>query len=151
MERARKQAILRAMIETEENVAALYRLYANRFMEDREFWAEIAREEEGHAAMLGSAAFHLALDRLPDEVLINKLDDLKVTNTSIRKITEDYAKERPSKEEAYNYAIQMEKSLSEAFVQELLTMQDAPEIVAMWQRLGAETTDHSKRIRSLLP
>ena len=150
MERTDKQMILRAMIETEKNVADLYKLYAARFQEDRVFWTGIALEEEQHAAMLGSAAFHLALDRLPDAVLLDNLPDLQITNASIKKITESYARKMPTKEEAYNYAVQMEKSLSEAFLQELLRMKDAPEVVAMWQRLGAETTGHSERIRNLL-
>jgi hypothetical protein len=55
----------------------------------------------------------------PDEVLLDKLPDLRLTNASIKKTIEKYAKNMPSKEEAYNFAIQMEKSLSEAFFQEL--------------------------------
>ena len=151
MDNYKKKEILRAMIETEKNVAALYTLFAARFKEDREFWKTISLEEEQHAAMLGSGVLHLALQILPDVVLLDKLPELRLTNESIKKIIEVYAKKLPPKEEAYNFAIQMEKSLSEAFFQELLRMKDAPELVALWQKLGAETVEHSKKIRSLLP
>ena len=151
MEKNKKQDILHAMIETEKNVAALYRLFAKRFKEDGKFWETISAEEEQHAAMLSSGALHLALDRLPESVLLDKLPDLQMTNTSIKNITEKYTWKMPPKEEAYNYAIQMEKSLSEAFFQELLQLKDVPDLVLLWQTLGAETVDHSKRIRSLLP
>lgn len=150
MDKTEKQAILHAMVETEKNMAALYDLYADRFAQDKDFWKKISAEEEDHAAMLGTGALHLALDRLPESVLLDRLADLRMTNASIRNTTEQYAWRMPPKEVAYNYAIQMEKSLSEAFFQGILRMKDAPDLVAVWQKLGAETVDHSKRIADLL-
>jgi len=150
MEKHKKQHILHAMIETEKTVAALYKLFAERFKEDRTFWEILSAEEEQHAAMLGSGALHLALDRLPDGVLLDKLPDLEMTNKSIKNIMEKYAWKMPPKEEAYNFAVQMEKSLSEAFFQELLAIKSEHELVDLWQKLGSETVDHSKRIQKLL-
>jgi rubrerythrin len=146
----KKKEILTEMIMVERNAAALYRLFAERFKEDSKFWQKIGAEEEKHAELLQSGVLFLALDMLPDVVLIDEIDLLRHTNASIAQITKRYADAMPPKREAYNYAIQMEKSLGEKFFQELLRMKFAPEVVALWQRLGEESVDHSSRIATLL-
>lgn len=150
MEDFKKRELLNAMVETETNMEKLYGLYAARFRDDRDFWEEIKSEENQHAAILQTGELYLLFNVLPDEALLDKLEALKATNLSIRTVTQEYAQHMPSKEEAYNYAVQMEKSLSEAFFQELLKMKGAPEIIAVWQKFGAESVDHSERIRRLL-
>jgi len=146
----KKYEILSEMVKTEKYMENLYKLYAERFKEDGEFWEKIMSEEGQHASLLSEGFLYLAFDMLPDTALINKLEDLKLTNESIKQITKAYEENMPPKNEAYNYAVQMEKGLSEAFFQELLKMKSAPDVVAAWQRLGEESVDHSKRIASLL-
>jgi len=146
----KKYEILSEMVKTEKYMENLYKLYAERFKEDGEFWEKIMSEEGQHASLLSEGFLYLAFDMLPDTALIDKLEALKLTNLSIEQITKAYKENMPPKNEAYNYAIQMEKSLSEAFFQELLKMKPAPDVLATWQRLGEESVDHSKRIASLL-
>jgi len=145
----KKREILHEMMQTETKMANLYRLFAGRFSEDRAFWEKISAEEDQHSYLLSTAAIYLAFDMLPEVVLLDKLEELKRTNESIERITRQYEEKMPPKAEAYNFAVQMEKSLSEAFFQELLKLKNAPDVVAVWQRLGEESIDHSKRIASL--
>jgi hypothetical protein len=145
-----KKEILIEMIKTEKNMAELYRLFAGYFEKDRRFWSAIKSEEDQHASLLESAVLLLALDMLPDIALIDKLKGLNEMNRSIVRVTEAYGNNMPPKEEAYNFAIQMEKSLGEKFFQELLKMKLAPGVVAAWQQLADESIAHSERIAALL-
>jgi hypothetical protein len=146
----RKHQILSEMIKTERGMGDLYKLYAEYFTSDKGFWEQISAEEDKHAELLTSGILYLAFNILPEVVLLNKLEALRQTNESIWVVTKKYEREMPPKEEAYNYAIQMEKSLSEAFFQELMKMPFAPDVVAAWQSLAEESVDHSKRIAATL-
>jgi len=145
-----KKELLNEMILIEKNMALLYELYAELFKKDTGFWQAISSEEVRHAIVLDTGNLYMAIEKLPDEALYKDLDSLKLVNKSINQAIAGYRKLPPPIEDAYNFAIQMEKCAAEAYYQKLMEKNHAHETIKVWQQLNGDSVGHADRIRALL-
>lgn len=142
------QEFLDQAIRIEINMSELYRDYAKLFPDDEKFWRQLAKEESEHAALLGLAK-ELA-DKFPPEILQGTLDTLLEMNGKIRDTIEEYRQNRPSRKEAYSYAVELEQSAYEVHYQRMMDSDAESEAMKRFQSLNVYDKDHAKRILLLL-
>lgn len=134
----------------ELNVADLYYLYAELFPEDKEFWENIAREEENHAALLIGLKVYLKKEVLPPEVFSKNVEELRSVNRTILSKIEKYPIEKPSKKIAYEFAKALENSAYELHYQKLIVGVSDSTVLYKFQLLNGADKDHAERIGALI-
>ena len=147
MEKKEKELLEEAR-QLELKMADLYFFYHEKFMEDKDFWLQMAKEEVEHAALLEVAGDFF--DKFPKELILDNLDTIKSANKKIKDTIEKYKIKLPAREEVYKFAIDMENSAYELHYQKLATEQSSEEKVGTFQKLNASDKDHAIRIQDLL-
>jgi len=131
----------------EVNVAHLYDLFRWNFPEDASFWARLSIEERNHAALLEAGRDNFKpLDSFPDDLLAGSIKDLLKVNRGICDLMAHYDKIPPSKEEALNVALTIEKSAGELHFQEFMAKKGGDCLDQIFQKLNMDDKDHAKRI-----
>lgn len=142
--------IIQEMVNIEKNAEDLYRLYQDRFAEDARFWDDIADEETTHGSLIRLAVDVLRPRELEKIFTYDDLQQLKELNASIRGYIENFDKNPPTKEEAYRFAIDLEKSGYEAFYQGRMTESSDSKQMEIFQKMNRDCKDHAERIEKLL-
>ena len=134
-------------IKLELHVAELYELFAAAFPEDVDFWQELCWEEKHHAHLIITMKGPLlSSDEFPEELLSYSLKDLIEANNKLKSLIKKYSNMPPSRKDAFNIAISIEKSAGEIHYQQAM---DAPfhlNYMEIWQQLNEEDKNHVKRI-----
>lgn len=143
-----KEEALRQAIRMEMNMCSLYLFYRENFVEDKEFWKQLAKEEKEHAAILELAKDFI--DKFPKEMAYKNIKELKEVNEKIESVIGDYKRRAPSKEEAYKYAYELEGTAQELHYQKLLKDEPVSEELKIFRKLNEADRDHAERIKKLL-
>ena len=98
-------------IKLELNVAELYKIFDEAFPEDADFWSKLHMEEENHAALIRGVAetYDLSVEFSAD-MLFPSIQDLKNANSKIVSLIVEYRSNPPSRETAFNVALELEQS-----------------------------------------
>jgi hypothetical protein len=138
-------------IKLEKNVAELYVTFQDTFPEDAGFWRELIIEERRHAALLESGKAHFApASTFPVGLLSATLDELQDVNANLVKLFARYQEKSPSREEAFNIALKIEKSAGEIHFQKFMEKEADSHYVELFQRMNAYDKDHESRIRAYM-
>ena len=134
-------------IKLEENVADLYVMFQDTFPEDAGFWRELIIEERHHAALLENGRAHFApTSTFPIGLLSATLDELKGANANIAKISVRYREKPPSRKEAFNAALRIERSAGESHYQKFMEKEADSHYIELFQKMNAYDKDHESRI-----
>lgn len=141
--------LLTVLKEHEELLAELYKVYAEKFEEDRDFWMELSREEVYHAGWLGNLQDEIG--DCPDAMVVERFPVTAVEN-SIEYVKRQIAKaaERDfTHVNALSIAMNLEVGLLENKYFEVL-VGDHPRVKQVLQLLAQSTREHLETVRSAI-
>jgi hypothetical protein len=139
--------LLNESIKVELNLNKMYTLFSKKFIEDSDFWSQLASEEKDHASLLISG---MQIDKVahnfPVEVLSKDVHKVKCTNIIIAKHIEliDNVTDR---KEAGKIALSLEVSSSELSFQSFINKTPENDISKIFVKLNYFDKDHAKRIQ----
>ena len=134
-------------IELELNVADLYLLFYGLFPEDSDFWWKLASEEKNHAALIRSGKeFFEPRKQFPHNLLTNKLQELKDTNSGLKSMIKELRSVFPLRQEAFNIAFKIESSAAELHFQSFMDKEQSLKLDDIFKQLNKDDKDHAVRI-----
>ena len=138
-------------IKLELNVAELYKIFDEAFPEDAYFWSKLLMEEENHAALIRGVAetYDLSVEFTAD-MLFPSLQDLKNANSKIVSLIVEYRSNPPSRETAFNVALELEQSSGEIHFQRFMEKESNDRIIQVYQQLNKDNKNHAARLRSYM-
>ena len=138
-------------MQLEFNVGKLYIIFRDICPEDSEFWWRLVIEENNHAALFRSGIdFFMEAGLFPTEILPPFLLDLQEANDKLISWLEQYDNKPPSREKAFNIALEIERLAGEIHYQRLMTKDADSRIVELFQKLNEDDKDHEKRIQAYM-
>jgi ferritin len=144
-------AMIEESINLELNVSDLYLIFYELFPDDAAFWWKLVLEEKNHAAIFRSGKDVMAgLEMFPQNLLHNNLQEIKNTNNTLLSIIKNFKNISPSREEAFNTALEIESSAAELHFQDFMNDESNLEIVNIFKQLNKDDKNHAMRIRSYM-
>lgn len=140
--------LLEASIKLERRIGDLYYLFSQIYPEDKEFWNQLAEEEDKHAQVLEGLRPWAAMGGNIDPLLLSDFRELKARNIAIKKVFEQIRKHTPPKDVAFNAAYQLELTASEIHFQKMITEDTDNKLLLSMQELCGADKDHMKRIKT---
>ncbi len=144
--------ILDQSVQLELNVAALYLGFSEAFPEDREFWSQLAKEEENHAALLRGGKLESSNEgRFPADILTTNLDALIKANKEIEELVKEH-KQKPasSRASALEIAIKAEESTGELDFSCFMRQEKNSPLLKLLGRVNRKDRGHLFRIRKYM-
>jgi len=144
--------IIEQSVQLELNVAALYLGFSEAFPEDREFWSQLAKEEENHAALLRGGKLESSNEgRFPADILTTNLDALIKANNEIKELVKEHKQKPPSsRASAFEIAIKVEESTGEIDFSCFMKQEENSPALKLLRRLNRDDRDHALRIRNYM-
>ncbi len=136
-------------ITLELNIADIYMVFGNIFPEDSGFWWKMTSEEKKHANLIKSGR-DTFLDQFPSKLLAPSLQKLCNTNKKLISLLKEYKEKPPSRETAFNIALNIEQSTGELHFQLAMEKSFTSSIMKIFQELNNEYKDHANRIRAYM-
>ena len=141
--------ILDQACSLETIMADMYTLFEKSFIEDSDFWKQLAYEELNHAALIKSVSsnpnptmseqfIHDAPNDLFQEVVKAKE---WATSLFIK-----FSEVKPDRVTAFNTAIEAEKTAGELHFQSIMTKESDSWLIKVLQELNEYDPDHLRRI-----
>jgi ferritin len=144
-------ALAEESINLELNVSEIYYLFHSFFPDDENFWWKLIQEEKDHAALIrGGIEEFEPIGEFPHKILSDSLQDLKGTNKKLRSLLKQFKNTPPSRELAFNTALEIEDSAGELHFQHFMDKETNSKIDELFQFLNRQDKDHAKRIRSYM-
>ena len=144
-------ALAEESINLELNLSEIYYLFYSYFAGDANFWQKLALEEEDHATLIkGGIEEFEPIGEFPHAILSDSLNDLKEANKKICSLLEQFKNISPSREHAFNTALEIEVSAGELHFQAFMDKETNSTIDELFQFLNRQDKDHAKRIRSYM-
>ncbi|MFC1538304.1 rubrerythrin family protein [Candidatus Latescibacterota bacterium] len=138
-------------IQLELNISDLYTIFNQVFREDAYFWWTLSEEEERHAELIRKAGrIEILPDGIASEMLCPELQDIIDTNNKIVSFIDKYKLNPPSREEAFNVALEIEQSAGEMHFQEFMENSSDNILFQLFQKLNKDDKDHYARISSYM-
>lgn len=143
--------LINESIKLESKVADLYMLFSQAFPEDCAFWYHLHMEEKNHASIIQSAReAWLSGKEFPIEVLSPNVDGLIALNTKVVSLLEEYREKLPSRETAFNVALDLEESTGEVHFQDAMEQPPSSTLMEVFQLLIGDEKKHAARIRKYM-
>jgi rubrerythrin len=132
-------------IKIENNLAEIYLLFSKKFSDDRLFWWTLSFEEKNHAALIESEKLFYKVNAFPEELFSIDIEELININDTFKLKVESF-NDNPSKENAFNIALELENSAIELKYQKLLEYTNSDRAINLFKLLNRADKDHAKRI-----
>jgi hypothetical protein len=143
--------LIEEAIKLELNVAELYNVAHEANPEDASFWWKLYLEEKNHASLIRSARDSFSQhDKFPKDLITCSVDELKEANAEINDLIEEYKQNPPSRREACESAIRIEKMAGESHYSKFMNKVPETPIEAVFQQLNKDDKDHELRIKEYL-
>ncbi|MBN1793449.1 MAG: hypothetical protein JW844_00625 [Candidatus Omnitrophica bacterium] len=144
--RDRQKFAIDAYIAIEEYIARLYKVYADKYPEHREFWSALSEEEIGHAQLL-----RIFFKKVEEGLaLFNerrfRVDAMKTLWDYISGLIADAKEQKMRPAAAFYMALDLENSLLEKDMYRVFEV-DSIELKKVLQALHTSTGEHRDRIR----
>jgi hypothetical protein len=144
-------ALAEESINLELNVSEIYYLFHSFFPVDANFWWKLVIEEKNHAALIRNGIEQFEpIGEFPHEILSDSLQDLKGTNKKLCSLLKQFKNITPSRELAFNTALEIEAYAGEFHFQNFIDKEANSTIDEIFQLLNREDKDHAERIRSYM-
>jgi ferritin len=144
--------ILDQTVQLELNVAALYLSFSEAFPEDRDFWSQLAKEEENHAALLRGGKLESSNEgRFPAEILTTNLDALIKANKEMEELVKEHKQKPPSsRASACEIALKAEESTGEIHFSCFMRQETNAPLMERLGKVDREDREHMSRIRKYM-
>ena len=151
--------LINESIKLELNVADLYTIFHKALPDDSAFWSKLALEEEHHASLIKDGHATLIKDgrdlllsgqEFPHELLAPKVQMLVEVNSKLASLLEEYSQNPPSREAAFNIALNVEESAGEVHFQRAMEKSSTSTMMRVFQILNKDDKDHARRIRTYM-
>jgi hypothetical protein len=134
--------------QLEHNISRLYVLFHKAFSEDADFWWKLAIEENNHASLFRSGIdYFIPAGIFPNEILHSMLEELQEVNQMLLSLHDKYKTSTPTREIAFNLALEIERSAGEIHFQRAITKSTDSKILKIFQKLNKDDKDHETRIQ----
>ena len=138
-------------IKVELNISTIYEIFSKSFADDSDFWSKLVIEEKNHATLIESAKKTLfSVDLFPSKLLSPTLEKLIDTNNKLYLLMKEYKENPPSRESAFNKALELERSAGEIHYQHAMKHLPSDEIMETMQQLNKDDKDHIIRISTYM-
>jgi hypothetical protein len=138
-------------IKLESNIADLYMLFSEAFPEDCAFWHQLHMEEKNHASIIQSVREAWLSGREPPlELLAPNVDELIELNNKLASLLEEYENNPPSREIAFNLALDLEESPGAVHFQDAMEQPPSSTLMELFQMLTGDDKRHASRIRTYM-
>jgi len=138
-------------IQIEHYVSDLYMIFHCTFSEDAEFWWRLGLEEKNHASLLTCGVEdYMPRDLFPIEMIDPSLQDMQEMNKKLVSLIDQYQNNPPSRETAFQVALEVENSAGEVHFQEAMEQAPRWKMMKIFQKLNQDDKDHAKRIRAYM-
>jgi hypothetical protein len=138
-------------IKVELNVAKIYMFFCDTFSEDSDFWWKLGLEEKNHAGLIKiGRGTSIVKPEFPVEILAPSVEMLFEANKKLISMLKEYRKKLPSREKAFNIALDIEQSASELHFQLAMEKPHTSAIMEIFHKLNKEDKDHTDRIRTYM-
>ena len=143
-----KNEMIELLTKNEELIAELYTAYSEKFPDYREFWREIAEEEEKHARWMRS------LQAYPDDILSFdegriKPELMRISFSYLDQKIREASTEGITIADALTIALELETNMIERNYFKLFHG-DSDELKSIFQDLESDTQNHTNRVRNAL-
>lgn len=133
----------------EEVISRLYKVFANRFTDDRDFWLELSIEEIEHANWLHKLTERACAGEANLKAHMFKKPALENSINYIEGLIKNHELKIISKTNALSVAVDLEKSLLESRYFQVFES-DFPETIETLHALERSTKEHLERVTQLL-
>ena len=138
-------------IQIEHHISELYMIFYSAFPEDSELWWKLAIEEKNHASLLRSGINDFMPKGLfPMEMIGPSLQDMQEINKKLVSWIDQYQNDPPSRETAFQVALEVENSAGEVHFQEAMEQPPRCQMMKLFQQLNQDDKDHAKRIQAYM-
>lgn len=138
-------------IALEMNVSKVYSVFHKALPDDADFWWRLAMEEKNHAALLKCGKeFFEPHNQFPTNILLQNIQILKAINQKLLAIAEKYTTTPPTREEALNTALSIEKSAGEQHFQMFMEAEANQISDNIFKKLNKADKEHIQRISSYM-
>lgn len=138
-------------IQLELNVATLYRVFSEKFENDRDFWWDLYLEERSHATLLRAAKdSFIKRGTFPKGLIAQSLSDLAKANARIAEEVENCRRSSFTRFEACERAILLENEVGESHYSLFMEKDAKTSIESVFQQLNREDKGHEARIKEHL-
>lgn len=143
--------IFHEAIKLEKTIGKLYSFFEKLFPEDSQFWNKLSKEEEKHAQILKEEHDIFLIQKLVPEGLTepNWTKNLEQIG-EIENFIENSEKESPSKNDAYEFALKIEKEAGELHFQRTAVTNKEGEDTNIFKMLVQEDKNHALRIEKFI-
>lgn len=143
--------LIEASSRLEKNVGKIYQILSRKFPEDRQFWWQLAMEEEHHSSLYDSfLRGYMLLNVFPSEIVDHDLAGIQKANERLEADLSGMDQWERTKVQFYEYALEIEQLASEGKFQQAMTEEDPSRFLQMVQRLNADNIRHKERIQEML-
>jgi ferritin len=143
--------VMNESIKLESHVADLYMIFSEAFPGDCAFWYQLHMEEKNHTSIIQSAREAWLSGREPPlELLAPNVDELIELNSKLASLLEEYKENPPSREIAFNLAVDLEESAGEAHLQNAMEQPPTSTLMELFQMLTGDDKKHASRIRTYM-
>jgi rubrerythrin len=141
------ERIINESILCELDTFKIYNLFKDTFEEDAEFWKRLAEEELDHAVVLRkSKSFYKDVTDIADIISVEDFSTFMDVRQKINKLLEEF-KENPTREKAFDIALQIEKSAVEDNYQKFMNVTSNNDIADVLRKLNGEEKNHIERLK----
>ena len=151
MENNRLEELIDESIALELNAAELYKVFSEAIPEDNGFWWQLHLEEKSHAALIRAAKdSFLKRGKFPQGLIAGSIEDLKASNTKISGLIAKFGKEKPTRRQACEVAIELENESGESHYMHFMEKDAETAVETVFQQLNRGDKNHEHRIREHL-
>jgi hypothetical protein len=138
---------IKECVSQELLVSEFYRLFAQLFVEDSEFWLEMMQEEIKHAHLLHTELESLCrAGILTERAIPSNLDALLIEGASITDLFLDLQESPPTRARAFSIALALENSMSERHYRSTIYADSAAPALRLLESIDQDEKDHIKKI-----
>ena len=145
-----KNLILEFLVQAsslELMMANMYTLFEKSFIEDSDFWKQLAHEELSHAALLKTAISNPEMSKqLVHDASKDLLQEVVKAKEWATSLLIKFSEVKPDRLTAFNTAIEAEKTAGELHFQNIMTKESDSWFIKVLQELNEYDRDHLKRI-----
>jgi len=143
-----KNEMIELLTKNEELIAELYRAYSEKFPDYREFWLEIAEEEDKHSRWMRSLQAYTGDILSFDEGRI-KPELMRISFSYLDQKIREASTEGITIADALTIALELETNMIERNYFKLFHG-DSDELKSIFQDLESDTQNHTNRVRDAL-
>lgn len=137
-------------LEVEELARGFYERLMQRVPVASELWERLIQGEEKHARIISEASDLVASGHTPEEIIFPCIRMLQYTCDMIKAMSMELDSRGVEERQAYAYAMEVEKTTGERYMQSAIKFARSHVLHEMFQRIGVEEQNHQQMIAEFM-